>query len=110
MTDVIKSGLTEEDVLKIISAIEKFSEIDQVVLFGSRAKGNFRTGSDVDLAVKMKGKDITNQLSGILNEESLLPYHFDILNIAKISNPELLDHIDRVGVVFFEKAPTRSAI
>lgn len=108
MSEISKSGLTEKDIFQIISTFEKFSEIVQVVLFGSRAKGTFRPASNVDFALKLKGKDITNQLSGILNDESLLPYQFDVLNVATISNPELLEHIERVGVIFFEKAPTQS--
>jgi predicted nucleotidyltransferase len=103
MISTLKSGLTEADISDIISVIKRYPEIDEVILFGSRAKGNYRPGSDVDLALKLQGKDISNQLSGTLNDESLMPYHFDVLNVANITSPELLDHINRVGVTLFKK-------
>ena len=69
-------GLTEHDIDEITAAIGRFDEIGEVVLFGSRAKGNYKPGSDVDLAVK--GDRVTRrtiaQLANCLNEEKPLPY------------------------------------
>ena len=71
-------GLTERDLAHILSALRQFPQIEQALIFGSRAKGTCKTGSDVDLAIK--GKAITYQdvtrLSDLLNERFPLPYFF----------------------------------
>jgi uncharacterized protein len=96
-------GLRDSDLSCIVSAIRQFEEITAAVLFGSRAKGNYQTGSDVDLAIV--GDRITystvNQLSGWLNEESPLPYYFDIVHYNTLSDAPVREHIDRVGIVIF---------
>ena len=69
-------GLRKTDIQEIITAIEKFPEVEAIVIFGSRAKGNFKKASDIDLAVK--GKSVTDitvkRLSSMLNEELSLPF------------------------------------
>lgn len=98
-------GLRENDISIICNILSQYPQVLQALIFGSRAKGNYRQGSDVDIAIK--GKDITskivNQISFILNEETTMPYHFDILHYENIKEPELLQHIDRVGKIFYEK-------
>lgn len=97
-----RNGLLQKDIELIKHGISQFPEITGVILFGSRAKGNFKPGSDVDLAIK--GVDITHttvsRLSFMLNEEIPLPYFFDIVHYEKITEPELIHHIDRVGINF----------
>jgi len=85
-------GLKDEE-LQEIKKILKACHIPKAVIFGSRAKGNYRKGSDVDLAVR--GDE--HKLSYLLNEESPLVYYFDVVNMDKINNEELLEHIERVG-------------
>ncbi|MBD1916974.1 MULTISPECIES: nucleotidyltransferase domain-containing protein [Cyanophyceae] len=98
-------GLTESDMAQIVGACGQFEEIAAVVLFGSRAKGNYKPGSDVDLAVK--GDRITRrtiaQLADLLNEELPLLYFFDVVHYSSLDQP-LADHIDRVGVVLYDGA------
>jgi len=99
----MKYGLRQSDLNLIMEAIHYFPEIKEVVLFGSRAKGNFTPGSDVDLAVK--GKNVTDKtvtgLSLHLNEEMPLPYFFDVIHYEGIREPLLTEHINRVGCVLF---------
>lgn len=106
----MKNGLEERDIKYITESIKTFSEIKEVVLFGSRAKGKFKKGSDVDMAIK--GENITHStvthLSHLLNEEKPLPYYFDIVHYEKIKEPELLEHIDRAGIVFYESKKVSS--
>ena len=106
----MKYGLNERDIKYIIESIKTFGEIKEVVMFGSRAKGNCKKGSDVDMAIK--GENITHstvtRLSYLLNEEKPLPYYFDIVHYEKIKEPELLGHIDRVGVIFYESKKVTS--
>lgn len=97
-------GLTESDLAQIAEVFRQFEEVDAVVLFGSRAKGNYKLGSDVDLAVK--GDRITYrtiaQFADLLNEELPLPYFFDVVHYNTLDQP-LIDHIDRVGVVIYDR-------
>lgn len=98
-------GLSAEDVEAIRSFICQFPEIEEVWLFGSRAKGSYKKGSDVDLA--LKGKDLGSvviRIQGWLNDESLMPYYFDILDYQSITNQELRDHIDSIGILFWKGA------
>ncbi len=94
-------GLSDNDIKSIITAVSEYPEVKEVIIFGSRAKGNFKHGSDVDLA--LKGDQITHttimDISWKLNEESPMPYHFDVLNYQAIKNPDLVEHINRVGKV-----------
>ncbi len=106
----MKYGLKERDIKYIIESFSTHSEIEEAVLFGSRAKGIFKKGSDVDIAIK--GKNITNsivtRLSYLLNEEKPLPYYFDVVHYEKIEEPELTKHIDRVGIVIYDYKKAKS--
>ena len=98
-------GLQDRDIRHILEAVESFPEISQLVLFGSRAKGNYKSGSDVDLAIKGASAtyDTAVRLADVLNEEKPLPYFFDVLHYESITEPRLIEHIDRVGVVLYSK-------
>ncbi len=92
-------GLKEQDLTIILNAIKNYTEIEKVKIFGSRAKGNYSNGSDVDLAIygDTINIDVIASLSYKLNELLPLPYYFDIVHYESISTPELIEHIDRVG-------------
>jgi len=96
MTDQL--GLKSDDLFVITQTIAAIPGITKAVVFGSRAKGNYKNGSDIDLAVWATDNDKVLQLSGMLNDETLLPYKFDVLNYETIHSIELKEHIDRVGV------------
>jgi predicted nucleotidyltransferase len=98
-------GLKPSTIEKIRSVFSGHPEVEQVILYGSRAKGNYRPGSDIDLAIR--GETVTlSQLMKIEGEldDLLLPYKIDLSLHHKIDSPELLEHIGRVGNVFYEKA------
>jgi len=98
-------GLHKLDLDLIIATIAKYPEITEAVIFGSRAKGNFKNGSDIDIALKGNNIDLqlVSTISFNLNEETNLPYKFDVLDFNSISNDELTEHINRVGVCIFER-------
>lgn len=97
-------GLTNEDFQTIIDAIKEYPQIDEAILFGSRALNTYKKGSDIDIALKgEKIALITATISGVLNEESPLPYFCDILDYSLIDNEELKNHIDRVGQSIYKK-------
>ena len=85
-------GLKEKELIELKEILTKH-HVTKAILFGSRAKGTYQKGSDVDLAIIGDEK----KLADALNEESHLIYHFDIINLEKIHNPNLKAHIERVG-------------
>jgi len=97
-------GLAEHTVEQIKSVFEAHPEISEVVLYGSRAKGNYKPGSDIDLACR--GHNLTHTTINKIHrelDELLLPYTIDLTDIKAISNKDLLDHITRVGKVFYHR-------
>jgi len=98
-------GLKESTIKKIISVFAKHSEVESAILYGSRAKGNYRKGSDIDLT--LTGEKLTYRIvSRIENEidDLLLPYLFDISILSRISNPDVVEHINRVGQIFYQSS------
>ena len=87
-------GLKDDD-LNSIKNILKTNHVDKAIIFGSRAKGNYKKGSDVDIAIIGDERKVAY----CLNEESNLAYFFDIVNLEKIQNTSLMEHINRVGKV-----------
>lgn len=100
-----KLGLFEADLQNVVSVLIQFPEVELASVFGSRAKGNYKNGSDVDIALKGKQLSfmIVARINSILNEETSMPYRFDVLNYETITNNELKEHIDRVGLVIYNK-------
>lgn len=92
-------GLKDSTTNIIINEILRFKEIKEAIIFGSRAKGNFKRGSDIDLALKGPeiNQDIVTKLSRRLNQEAPIPHFIDVVHYEQISSEELLAHIDRVG-------------
>jgi predicted nucleotidyltransferase len=97
-------GLQQTTIDKINRIFSTRPHIEAVTIYGSRAKGTFRNGSDIDLTIE--GDTVTlSELLKLENEldDLLLPYKIDISLLHQIDDPELLDHIRRAGVVFYEK-------
>jgi len=99
-------GLSDNDLTEIRLTLQKFPEVEEALIYGSRAKGNNCRGSDVDLALKGKNLDysIINEIRYILNEETRMPYFFDVLDYNSLTNPELANHINRVGKSLYIKS------
>ena len=96
-------GLKDGDIETIIAIRKEYPQIEQALIFGSRAKGDYKHGSDVDIVLKGDVYDVASEIRYSLNEDSLLPYKFDVLDYSSISNRNLIDHINRVGVIFYDK-------
>jgi uncharacterized protein len=97
-------GLFQLAIDQIVAVFKRHPEVDCVILYGSRAKGTQKNGSDIDLVCE--GQSITHsQLNRLHHEldELLLPYTIDLANMETISNPELRDHICRVGEIFYRQ-------
>ncbi len=95
-------GLSEAELQTLRTVFARFPQIEEVILFGSRAHGTHRPSSDIDLAIK--GKEITldtlAKLRYILEEETNLPYFFDVVVYDKIENVELKRAIDGGEKIF----------
>ncbi len=101
-------GLPAATVAKIHDVLSNHPEVEEAILYGSRAMGNFKSGSDIDLTLSGKGLDerIRGQIAEEL-DDLLLPYEFDLSLLATITHADLRDHIRRVGVTFYEQQPMR---
>ncbi|MBU5612476.1 nucleotidyltransferase domain-containing protein [Geomonas azotofigens] len=96
-------GLSEETIEKICDVFSRHPSVEKVVLYGSRAKGNFKPGSDIDLT--LYGTLLTTSELGSIAEELddlLLPYKIDLSLFARLNHAELTNHIERVGVLFYQ--------
>ena len=96
-------GLSDRTFTTLNSIFLKYSGIKQAVLYGSRAKGKFRNGSDIDLSLKTDDTFTRSDLLHIAGDfdDSDLPYFVDVSIYDKLSNPDLKAHIDRVGKVLY---------
>lgn len=100
-------GLKPHVIDQITSALRAYPEVELAILYGSRAKGNFRDGSDIDLT--LTGKALTYRLMTRIEDkidDLLLPYLFDISILSHIENPNVVEHIHRVGITFYKKDAT----
>lgn len=102
-------GLSPETLTRLGGVFASQPGVDRVLIYGSRAKGNHRPGSDIDLGLEGAGLSHTDllRIDAALDDLNL-PYKIDLSLLRQIDNPELLDHIRRVGIVFYDKAPTPS--
>jgi len=98
-------GLSNTVVKKIQQVLSEHPDVQKAVLYGSRAKGNYKPGSDIDLTLEGDALNL-QQLNAIGNEldDLLLPYEFDLSIYHQIDSPDLLEHIKRVGETFYSRA------
>ena len=105
----MKHGLPASTVAQVHGVLSRHPEVERATLYGSRAKGNFKPGSDIDLTLSGRGLD--ERIRGCIDEELddlLLPYQFDLSVFTRITQADLIDHIRRVGVVFYERIPAET--
>ena len=100
----MKYGLSDIELNKFREFYARYEDIEEVILYGSRAKGNHKPFSDVDIS--LVGANLTrsrlNQIAFAI-DDLLLPYQFDLSIFHKLTNMELVDHIRRVGISIFCK-------
>ena len=95
-------GLPASAIHKICAIFQQYPQIEKVMLYGSRAKGSYRVGSDIDLSIQ--GDVDVDTLLKIENEidDLLLPWSVDLSILHKIDNMDLVEHIRRCGVIFYD--------
>ncbi len=99
MADQDRFGLKLEVLEKLINVFIKHPDIQQVIVYGSRAKGNYRAGSDIDMT--MKGSRLEWSDLHVIEQEIddlMLPYKVDLSIYNQIDNAELREHIERRGI------------
>ncbi|MBP9587350.1 MAG: restriction endonuclease subunit S [Bacteroides sp.] len=100
----MKFGLEVQVIENIISVLEQHPKVDKAFVFGSRAKGNYRPDSDIDIAIK--GNEITTDdiiTISVAIEAKGVTHKFDLIDYNNIKEPALKEHIDRVGIEFYSR-------
>lgn len=104
MTQAPQFGLPPLTLEKLSSVFARHDAIDAVLIYGSRAKGNYRAGSDIDLTIK--GSEIPfaefMQIEDQI-DDLMLPYTVDLSQYPLLENADLIAHIDRVGVEIYTR-------
>ena len=98
----MKFGLEQHIIDTLIAVFEQNSKVDKALVFGSRAKGNYRPDSDIDIAIK--GQDLSTDdiiAMSLAIEEKGITHKIDLINYHTIKEPDLIDHIDRVGIELY---------
>lgn len=100
-------GLPDQAIQQICGIFRQYKEIERVIIYGSRAMGKYRLGSDIDLSIESDQLSFS-QLLAIENQidDLLLPWKVDLSLKNQIDNPDVLKHIDTVGIEFY-RALTR---
>ncbi|MDD4569421.1 MAG: nucleotidyltransferase domain-containing protein [Tepidanaerobacteraceae bacterium] len=98
-------GISAKSMEMIINALGEKKEIEKASIFGSRSMGNYKNGSDIDIAIY--GANITaemlNEITVELNEKLPLPYYFDIVHYESLKHSGLKEHIDKFSRMFYKR-------
>lgn len=100
----MKYGLKKDTIDRICAVFARFPQIEKAILYGSRAKGNYKPGSDIDLT--LMGEALTLDLCASIATELddlLLPYTVDLSVFHELNHAKLQEHIERVGQVFYAR-------
>ena len=110
MSTELTFGLSPATLQKIRATLAQHPDIQSAVIYGSRAKGNYKPGSDIDLTLLGEGLDF-DDLTAINEalEELLLPYEIDLSLFRQIDNTSLREHIERVGKVLYARDNSMNA-
>jgi predicted nucleotidyltransferase len=101
----MRFGLKNVTIKKICAVFSRYPQVEKAVIYGSRAKGNYKHGSDIDLTLCGNADLTLKVLYKIMNEldDLLLPYTIDLSIFSDISDPDVVEHIQRVGVIFYAR-------
>lgn len=101
----MQHGLSAQKLQKIRDVFVRYPQVEEAVLYGSRARGDYKNGSDIDLTLRGSTELTLTILSQIVNDldDQLLPYTIDLSIFKNIRNPEMIEQIKRVGVALYKK-------
>lgn len=96
--------LKDDDIKVIINIISKFQNVKSATIFWSRSIWNYKNWSDIDIALKWKIDFLSlAKIKYQLEENTLLPYFFNVIDYGKLDNDDLKTHIDEYWIIFYEK-------
>lgn len=97
-------GLNDSTIDKIKHVFALYPEVEKALIYGSRAKGNFKNGSDIDITFigEKLTQNIVNRIEDDI-DDLLLPYTFDFSILAEVTNPDFIAHVNRVGILFYQR-------
>ena len=101
----MQHGLSAQTLQKIRDVFVRYPQVEEAVLYGSRARGDYKNGSDIDLTLR-GGTELTHTiLSQIANDldDQLLPYTIDLSIFKNIRNLEMIEQIKHIGVALYKK-------
>lgn len=101
----MKYGLSEKSLQKIYDVFDRYPEVEEAILYGSRARNDYKNGSDIDLTLR-GGNGLTHKiLSKIATDldNQLLPYTIDLSIYNNLANQDIINEIDRVGVTLYKR-------
>jgi predicted nucleotidyltransferase len=97
-------GLSDKIVNRLKMVFAENAKVETAIIFGSRAKGNYKEGSDIDIVIKGLELNFEDRLNLMQKLDELgLPYKIDLINYYNITDLDLIDHIDRIGIMFYVK-------
>jgi len=101
---LVQSGLTSKTIALINSVFAQHPNVQAVYIYGSRAKGDFRIGSDIDLTIKGSILSFDELLCiETALDDLMIPYSIDLSIFENIGNPNLIAHINRIALLFYKK-------
>lgn len=98
------TGLEQKELADIVTILKQNNAVNKITLFGSRAMGNYKNGSDIDISLQgesLSHEDIVNLSLEI--DELYLPFKVDLIIFDRIEDSKLLNHIHRVGKVLYSR-------
>ncbi len=98
-----KFGLPQHTIDELLKYFSSKPEIELVKIFGSRAKGSYRNGSDIDFAIWSNDDEYFFRIIGELDDLPT-PYKFDVINYNALNHEGMKNSIDRDGIVFYQKS------
>lgn len=105
------AGLPGDALAAIVGVLSMYPEVERVQLFGSRAKGNHRPGSDIDLFIEAPTLNPGRRLGLETRlDDLLLPWKIDVVMAHEVDNPELLAHVARVGITLLAKKTAKTVV
>ena len=95
-------GLPERTIQELTEYFKSRLDIEKVLIYGSRAKGTHKTGSDIDFAIWTDAHDKVSQIAGELDDLPT-PYKFDVTDYKTLTHAGMRKSIDTDGILFYSR-------
>lgn len=97
-------GLNETTIQRMHDVLAKYPVVEQAIIYGSRAMGNYREGSDIDITLIGKVSDTVRSRIWLDLDDLNMPYLIDLSVFQELQSESLIGHIQRVGKLFYERS------